>query len=329
MSMPANLTPDYLRAEEVYKKASTTQERLEALKEMYAALPKHKGTEKMQADLKKRIAALREDVQKGDKKKGFGVKVDPEGGGQIAFAGLPNAGKSKLISALTGTYLEAAPYPFTTRLPHPAMMAYEDIQIQMVDLPPVSRQHMEVWQPAILRNADLIALVIDLSSATLIADIDELIGLLLENKLQLVNFRPKENFWASIAEKKAWFMAVKSDLPGAQDNWRRLEQRWGARYGMSVVSAETGANLDRARQDLFHALELIRIYSKPPGKPADMTKPFCLHRRATLLDFATLVHRDFSEHLKFARVWGHGKFDGQRINRDDVLQDKDIIELHL
>jgi ribosome-interacting GTPase 1 len=327
--MPANLTPDYLRAEERYKKASTPHDRLEALKEMYAALPKHKGTEKMQADLKKRIAALREDLQKSDKKKVFGVKVDPEGAGQIAFAGLPNAGKSKLISALTGTHLESAAYPFTTRLPHPAMMAYEDIQIQLVDLPPVSSQHMEFWLPTILRNADLLAVVVDLSSSSFLADIDELIALLQDNKLQLVNVRPKENFWASVAEKKAWFIATKSDLPASQDNWRRLEERWGGRYGLSVVSAETGANLERARKDLVQALELIRIYSKPPGKPADMTKPFCLQRGATLLDFANLVHRDFSEHLKFARVWGHGKFDGQRINRDDLLQDKDIIELHL
>ncbi len=327
--MPANLTPDYLRAEEKYKKAATLQDRLESLKEMYAALPKHKGTEKMQADLKKRIAALREEVQKGDKKKGFSVKVDPEGAGQIAFAGLPNAGKSKLISALTGTHLESAAYPFTTRLPHPAMMAYEDIQIQMVDLPPLSSQHMEVWLPAILRNADLLALVIDLSSHTLLTDIDEVIRLLLENKLQLVNFRPRENFWASVAEKKAWIVATKSDLPAGRDNWQLLQERMAGQFGISAVSAETGANLERARQDLYQALELIRIYSKPPGKPADLTRPFCLQRGATLLDFATLVHRDFSEHLKFARVWGHGKFDGQRINRQDLLQDKDIIELHL
>jgi uncharacterized protein len=327
--MPANLTPDYLRAEERYKKASTPSDRLEALKEMYAALPKHKGTEKMQADLKKRISALRDDVQKGDKKKGFSVKVDREGAGQIAFAGWPNAGKSKLISALTSAHLESAAYPFTTRLPHPAMMAYEDIQIQMVDLPPVSRQHMEVWLPAILRNADLIAVIVDLASPSMLTDIDELILLLQENKLQLVNFRPKENFWASMAEKKAWLVATKSDLPCSQNNWRLLKERWGRTYGMSVVSAETGANLEHARNDLVHALELIRIYSKPPGKPADMTKPFCLQRGATLMDFATLVHRDFSEHLKFARVWGHGKFDGQRIHRDDILQDKDIIELHL
>ena len=326
--MPANLTPDYLRAEEEYKKASTPQERLEALKKMYAAMPKHKGTDKLQADIKRRIAAVRDEIQKGDKKKGFGIKVDVEGAGQVTLAGPPNSGKSQLVAALTGTHLEVAPYPFTTRLPQPAMMLYEDIQIQLVDLPPISRQHMDFWVPNVIRTSNMLLLVFDLSDQAALEQIDETRAILEEAKLKLVPYKPTDEHWASVIEKRTLFVGTKLDMPGAEETWSVIQELYRGSYNMIAVSAVAGHALTDLKQLIFLSLNIVRIYSKPPGKETDLTRPFTLPKGSTLLQFATAVHRDFAEHLKFARLWGHGKFEGQRINRDYILQDRDIIELH-
>ena len=327
--MPANLTPEYYKAEEEYRRASSPQERLEGLKKMLAAIPKHKGTDKMQADLKRRIAQAREEVQKAGKKKGFSIKVEREGGAQVTLAGPPNSGKSQLVSALTNTSLEVAPYPFTTRTPHPAMMPFEDIKIQLVDLPPVCSQHLEFWVPNIIRVSDFILIVVDLSSPNVLDELEDTLHVLEEHKIKPVNYKPEEDFWASVMEKRAWLVGNKIDVSGAQDNWEVLKELYFGRFGLSAVSATTGEGLERLKAEIVEALEIIRVYSKKPGKEPDMDQPFVLKKGSTLLDFAREVHKDFAENLKYARMWGHGKFEGQRVNRDYVLQDRDVIELHI
>ncbi len=326
--MPANLTPDYLRAEEDYKKAGSAADRLEALKRMMAALPKHKGTEKMQADLKRRMASLREEIQKGDKKKGFGVKVEREGAGQVALVGPANAGKSQLAAVLSQTSVEVAPYPYTTRHPQPVMMPFEDIQIQLVDLPPVSRQHMEFWVPNIIRTADLVLLVCDLGSAAVVAETQEVIQILSDAKMKLVAQRPLPDHWAGVAEKRAVLIGHKSDLPEAAARWRGLRGSFGNQYPALAVSSTSGENMQALKSALFSALEIVRVYSKKPGAEVEHERPYLLPHGSTVVEFARAVHRDFADKLKFARLWGHGKFEGQRVMRDYILQDRDVIELH-
>jgi hypothetical protein len=327
--MPANLTPDYMRAEAEYRKASTPEERHEALKRMLAALPKHKGTEKMQADLRRRIAAAREDEQKSAKKKGFGVKVEREGAGQVVLAGPPNSGKSSLLSALTGARAETAPYPFTTRLPHPAMMKFEDVQVQIVDLPPVSRVHMEFWVPGLIRNADLVLAAVDLSAPDPAADFAETAAILEEHHLRLVPGTPDESPAGRLLEKKTRVAGLKADAAVLSETPGSGPPSFPPDFGVFPVSAETGEGLDRLREDLFRSLGVVRVYSKPPGREPDLTKPYTLKAGATLMDFAATVHRDFADRLQYARLWGHGKFEGQRITHDHVLEDKDVVELHL
>jgi small GTP-binding protein len=326
--MPANLTPDYMRAEAEYKRATTDAERLDALKNMMATLPKHKGTEKLQADLKRRMAALREEIQKGDKKRGFGIKVDREGVGQVVLVGAPNCGKSQLAAQLSHTEVEVASYPFTTRFPHPVMMPYEDIQIQLVDLPPVSHQHMEFWVANIIRTADLLLLVCDLASEAVIEETQEVIQILIDAKMKLVAHRPMPDHWAGVAEKRVVLAGNKSDLPGALQRWRSLREVYGNQFPMLAVSGTSGDNLSQLALALFGALEVVRVYSKRPGEEPDHFKPYILPLGSSVVDFAQAVHRDFAEKLKFARLWGHGKFAGQRVMRDYLLQDRDIIELH-
>jgi hypothetical protein len=325
--MPANLTPEYLNAEQRFKSAKTTPEKIEALEEMFATIPKHKGTEKMQADIKRRLAKLRtEQAKRPASRAGIIHRVEKEGAGQVAVVGPPNSGKSKLICRLTHATPEVADYPFTTRVPVPGMMAFEDIQIQLVDLPPVHPDFPESWLYQIIRNADAALLVVDLSDPDLLEDLETTLAQLGHAKVQLGRGDPpKAVGWLA---KKALLVGNKLDMPGAADDLEILQQLYGARFPIVALSAETGQGLEELRRKTFEMLELIRVYTKLPGHKLEKTAPYVLKRGARLIDLAAHVHHDFITHLKFARVWGHGKFEGQMVNRDYVLADQDVVELH-
>ena len=327
--MPANLTPEYRAAEQQLMQAKTPAEKLEALRLMLSRMPKHKGTDKLQADIKRRIARLNNEIQSQAKHKGFAIHVEKEGAAQVVVIGPPNSGKSQLVSALTGVALEVAPYAFTTLRPAPAMMPYEDVQIQLVDLPAISAVHTESGVFGIIRSADAALLVVDLASPQLLEQIEEVLNMIERYKLQAVRDPAAADPSASIALKQCRLIGTKLDLPGAGDNVEALQAFYGARFGFTAVSGETGENVRQLRETIFRMLRLVRVYSKPPHEAADLKKPFVLREGSTLRDFANIVHHDFAERLKFARVWGHGKFEGQRINREYILRDRDVIELHL
>lgn len=327
--MPANLTPEYRAAEQQFTQAKTPAEKLAALRLMLSRVPKHKGTDKLQADLKRRIARLNDEIQAQAKHKGFAVHVEREGAAQVVVIGPPNAGKSRLVSALTGVTLEVAPYPFTTQRPAPAMMAYEDVHIQLVDLPPISAEHTEPGMLGIVRTADAALLVVDLSAADVLENIEEVIRTVELGKIKLTREAVAPDPWASVALKQCLLVGTRLDVPGSSGSRAVLEELYGERFDINAVSAESGENVAALRATIFRMLRLVRVYSKPPHEPPDMKKPFVLRQGNTLRDFANAVHHDFAERLKFARVWGHGKFEGQRINRDYVLCDRDVIELHL
>jgi uncharacterized protein len=324
--MPANLTPQYLEAESRFKSAKTTEEKIAVLEEMQATIPRHKGTEKMQADIKRRISKLRAEQQrKPTSRAGLIHRVDKEGAGQVALIGPPNSGKSQLVRSLTRAAPEVADYPFTTRLPLPGMLHFEDIQIQLVDLPPVHPEFAESWLYQIIRNADASLVVIDLSDPDLLEDLETTLAELTRAKVQLGDATPTETGWLN---KRTLLVANKLDQPAARDNLEILRELYGERFRILPVSAESGAGLEELRRGVFDLLGIVRVYSKAPGKKADFTAPYVLKRGSHLADFASHVHKDFATQLKYARVWGHGRFEGQMINRDYLLQDKDVIELH-
>jgi hypothetical protein len=162
--MPANLPPQYHEAEKRYRAAKTPVEKIQALQEMLAIIPKHKGTDHLVGDLKRRMARHQAEAQKkGAGGKGFSLYIDREGVGQAVLVGLPNVGKSLLLNRLTHARSEVADYPFTTRHPHPGMVEFENVQIQLVDLPPVSPEHTDLWVFSLIRNADIVLLVVDLN----------------------------------------------------------------------------------------------------------------------------------------------------------------------
>jgi ribosome-interacting GTPase 1 len=326
--MPANLTPDYMAADKKFKAATTPQDRLAALEEMLSAIPKHKGTEKMQADIKRRIAKLRSETQKrrgAARGKPF-YHVDKEGAGQLVLVGAPNSGKSALLRALSHAEPDVAEYPFTTRAPLPGMMTYENIQIQLVDLPPVDAEQSEGWLYGIIRTADGVLLVVDLSDDDLLAETEEVLRLIREANIEL-RAVPEPPLPDGLQQKRALIIANKLDARGAGERLAIFREFIGDRLTILPVSADAGTGLDGLREAGFRLLDVIRIYSKPPGKKADFTAPFILKRGATVVDAAEAVHKDFVEKLKYARLWNRAH-QGQMVGRDHRLEDGDILEIH-
>jgi uncharacterized protein len=329
--MPANLTPQYKEAEERLRAATSRDEKLVALREMMALLPKHKGTEKLQADLRRRIARLEEEVEQGAR--GGARRTDPghvhrEGAGQWALVGPPNAGKSALLAALTNAHPEVAPWPFTTHAPLPGMMPFEDVQVQLVDTPAVSAHHAESYMTNLVRNADGVVVVLDPTAAD-VAESLAACRALLERARVWPRGRPlPPDASPLLAERPVWVALNKADLDDDGTFAALAREALGPGERPAVVSATHGRGLEALRAALFADLGRIRIYAKEPGHPADHARPFVLDQGATVHALALLVHKDIAEHLRFARIWGHARFDGQQVDRDHVLADRDVVELH-
>lgn len=329
--MPANLTPQYKEAEERFRKAASQEEKLEALREMLAVIPKHKGTEKMQADLKRRLAKLEEEA--AHPRKGGAQRHDPghvphEGAGQWVILGAPNAGKSALTRALTHAHPEVAPYPFTTRVPLPGMVPFEDVQVQLVDTPPVTEQHQEPYMVNLAHNADGILVVLDVAGD----DVEEslrVVNGILERARVWPAGRPLPPDASPLLRPRPVVVAgCKCDLDPDGTFTELAREVAGADLPFFPVSSEHGTGLEALRATLFDLLERIRIYAKEPGKKPDMERPFVLHRGATVHDLALAVHKEIAERLKYARIWGSARFDGQQVDREHVLSDRDVVELH-
>lgn len=326
--MPANLTPQYMAADKKFKEATTPQQKLEALEEMLATIPKHKGTEKMQADLKRRIAKLRQETQrrKGAARARPFYHVEREGAGQIVLVGPPNSGKSSLLAVLTNAEPEIGDYPFTTRVPQAGMAAFEDVQIQLVDLPPVSPETSEGWLYAIIRGADGALVVVDLADPDILAATEQVLALLAAGGVELI---PPDRVRAGPREVRAVFAAAKLDAPRAAETLEIFKEFYGGRLPVLPVSAREDVNLLQLRRTLFDMLGVIRIYSKKPGKRADTEVPYVVKRGTAVLEAAGIVHKDFAQHLKYARLWRRGGIEGQMVGREHVLEDGDILELHV
>lgn len=290
----------------------------------------------MQADIRRRIAKLRQEAGRRPstaRHKPF-YHVEKEGAGQVVLVGPPNAGKSSLLARLTHATPEIAEYPFTTRLPMPGMMEFENVQIQLVDMPPLAPSYTEPWMLALVRQADAALLVFDLADDDVLTKIEETLLLLEQANIPLRSPAPADSPLAregrrASASKNALVLGTKLDLPGARENLGLVREWLGERFRVLPVSAQTGENLEALRREVYDLLGIIRVYTKEPGKKPDLTAPFVLKRGSTVADIARAIHRDFVERLKYARIWGTGKFDGQLVHRDHVLEDGDIIELHV
>ena len=324
--MPANLTPQYLAAEKTFRAAKTVAEKIAALEEMYATIPKHKGTEKIQGDIKRRLAKFRQAARETKGRSGVDpFYVEKHGAGQFVLVGTPNSGKSAIVGAATKAHVIVAPYPFATHGPVPGMMAFEDVQIQLVDLPPVSREALVPGMIGAVRSADGILVCVDLGARDLLDQVDVCLGVLEGRGMAPDGREPPEGG----VTKRMLLVGTKDDLPGARENFEALRDLERGLLPMLSTSVETGRGMDDLARRCFEMLGVVRIYSKEPGKPPDMGQPFILPRGSTVLDMASAVHREIAENLKRARIWGAGVYDGQPVQRDHVLSDRDVIELHV
>lgn len=323
--MPANLPPHYYEAERQYRQAKTPSEKIIALETMLAIMPKHKGTDKLKADLRRKISQLKdESVRRSGGKRGQLFEVERNGAGQLVLVGFPNVGKSQLVNYLTLAKPEIGEYPYTTRAPVPGMMQYENIQIQLVDIPSILDESARAWMLNIVRNADALLLVVDLTD-----DPDTQVEMLLE-ELERYKVRPKGTGTEEpgFVERSMMVVANKLDREGAEEALPFLLERF-PEFNPFAVSALKGEHMEDLRRELFNLLGVVRVHTKAPGKEPDLKSPVILPRGSTVLDFAASVHKDFARNLQYARIWGSGKFDGQRVQRDCVLQDGDIVELHI
>jgi ribosome-interacting GTPase 1 len=318
--MPANLTPDYFKAEKWYRQAATDEEKIPALEEMLRVIPKHKGTEHMRADLRKKLSELKMAAEtKKHGPHGFDIFHIPKtGAGQVVLLGLPNSGKSSIVAGITHAKAHVAEFPFTTNAPLPGVAMFEDVKIEIVDMPPITADYAPTGIVNAYRNCDLIGVCIDLS-----ADITEQIkvcfNFLEEKRLLLTPENP--------IGKKCLVIATKPDLV-SQDKIAELEKLLTKPFEIATVSDNNLPSLEKMLEMIFNILEMVRVYAKKPSQPADMKEPFVLHKGATVADLVEMIHRDLAEKIKAARCWGHGVHDGQNVHKTHILCDKDIIELH-
>jgi len=326
--MPANLPPQYFDAEKNFREAKDPMEKIAALEEMLAIMPKHKGTDHLRAELRTRIAKLTQLAAKKSGARRASMVIEKEGAAQVAVIGLPNAGKSQLISTITNASPPVAEYPFTTHSATPGMMEFENIKIQMLDTPPLAPQAIQFWLPPLLRRADALLIMVDLSNNPL----EQMAAVVTQlKKMRIVlgegggGGDPEFTVW----HRKALIIGNKLDLDGAAPNYEALKAKYEGRFPVIAVSARQGTGLEELKAKIYEVLDIIRVYTKVPGKKPDFTDPIVVDRGSTLADAAAEVHKDFAADMKYARIWGSGKHDGVMARRDHVLEDGDIIELHL
>ena len=328
--MPANLPPEYLEAEKRYRAVKDPAEKLACLEDMLTLLPKHKGTDKLRADLRRRLSKLKTAAQTKKKtgKRESAFRIDKEGAGQVVVVGPTNVGKSALVATLTNANPEVADFPLTTWKPTPGMMPVENIQIQLVDTPPLNRDYMEPELLDLIRRSDLILLVVDLQTDP-VQQLEDTIGLLEENRIVPRHLQDRYAEQKLLSFIPFLVLANKNDDESTDENLEIFRELTDNDWPMLSVSTTTGRNLELLKNTLVDKLKIIRVYSKAPGKEPDLTAPFVLKKGSTVEDFASKVHKDFVVKLKVAKVWGDGVFDGQMVQRDYVLRDGDVVELHI
>lgn len=327
--MPANLPPQYYEAEKKFRAAKSPFEKIAAIEEMMSVTPKHKGTDHLRAELRSRIAKLNQMASKKSGGQRASMAIEKEGAAQVVIVGMPNSGKSSLLASVTNASPTVAEYPFATQNALPGMMPYEDIKIQLIDTPPLVPQAIQWWLPPLLRQADAVLLVIDLSQEP-----TEQLAAIREQLKQMRVLVGKETKTENEDEiyvwpKKALVIANKQDEDTTGRNLKLLKEKCAEELPLIALSTTDADKLEEMKKTLYQMLDIIRVYTKAPGQKADMTDPVILPSGSTMSEAAITVHKDFAEKLRYARIWGSGKHAGVMAKRDHIMADGDVIELHL
>jgi ribosome-interacting GTPase 1 len=328
--MPTNLPPEYFEVERRYRAAESASEKIACLEELLSTVPKHKGTDKLRADLRRKLSKLRAEskARTGATRRESAFLIERAGAGQVVVVGPPNTGKSALVATLTNAGPEVSPSPFSTWTPTPGMMPFADVQIQLIDTPPLHSDFVQPELMDLIRRSDLILLVLDLQ-ADPIRQLEDTMDLLAAHHILphwLQDDRP-EGGRATV--KPLLVVANKADDEDSNELVELFRQLVGEQWPVFAVSATSGRNLEQLKAQVFDRLEVIRVYSKPPGREPDLAAPFVLKRGSTVEELAGKIHQDFRHNLLAARVWGSAEFDGQMVPREHVLADGDVVELRI
>jgi len=328
--MPANLPPDYFATEEKYRTAESTSAKIACLEELISTVPKHKGTDHLRAELRRKLSRLKSEQhkRKSISRHESEYHIEKEGAGRIVVIGPTNVGKSSLIAQLTHATPKVSESPYTTWGSTPGMMNIKDVHLQLIDTPPLSNNYTKPELFDLIRTSDLLLLMLDIRAFP-IQQFDDSIEMLVNHRIVTEFLKDKIEDSDSMIIMPTMIVVNKVDNQQLQadfDTFCELEQ---ADWPVIPVSIQNQYNLDTMGERCLEMMKLMRIFSKPPGKEPDMSQPYVLKTGAMVEDFAVKVHRDFLKNLKTARVWGKNVYDGQMVGRDYILYDGDVVELHI
>ena len=330
--MAVNLTPQYHEAEDRYRRAKTVPERLVCLEQMWIELPKHKASEKLQADLKSKLSHARDELENtfvGVKKaRGLSSKVIRQGAGQILLIGPPNSGKSQALAALTDANPEIAPYPFTTRLPQAGMMFWEEVRVQLIDTPPITSEVLDPGVLSLIRQSDACALFIDLADDDGIFQTLAVIEKLAENKTHIVGVLPEGIEDWTLVFVRTIIVGTKGNSEGAAQRAEVVKSLLPDGFKFFICDCTTGLFLSEIKTAFWKVLEMVRVYPKKPGKASSKEDVISLGEGSTVQDMAGAIHEELREKVKAARLWGpSAKIDGSVVSKHHILNDCDTVEL--
>jgi ribosome-interacting GTPase 1 len=328
--MPTNLPPEYFETEKRFKEAVTPAAKVIALEELLSTIPKHKGTDKLRAEYRKKLSKFKSQSQskKNTGKYDNHFHIEKEGDGRLVVIGAANVGKSSFVASLTHADPEISEAPYSTWVPTPGILEFKGIRLQLIDTPPIDRNYIEPEFVDLIKSSDLILLMVDLQAYP-IDQFQQSIDVLEKNRIYARQKKSESEDNRNIFIPTV-VLVNKDDAEGYDEDFNVLndllkEEGWA----VLPISIRSGRNIDETEEYIIRELEMIRVFSKPPGKQPDLAQPFVLHAGSTLEEFAAKVHKDFAKNLKSAKLWGKGVHDGQMVGRDHILYDGDIVELHL
>lgn len=319
--MPANLPPMYYEIEKRLKYAQSPEEKIQLIMQMIAVMPKHKGTDHLQAELRKKISILKREAARTPKVQRADLfSVPKEGAGQIVLIGKPNSGKSTILSLLTNAKPDIGDYPFTTQKPEVGMVKFENVNIQLVDTPPLCNEHKPPWLLAVARSSDALAIV--MTTEKPVESLKEIISILEEGNIyvskRLETPRPE------LMPKRGF--VILNMFEDVKDVKEKIEREFQER--LEIMKFDIYNENEEIKRKMFEYLDIIRVYTKPPGKEPEFSIPVILKKNEKVEDAAIEIHKDFAEKLRYAKLW-RKDIKGMMVKRDFILEDGDIIEFHL
>jgi ribosome-interacting GTPase 1 len=329
--MPTNVPPEYHAIEKRHKAATTIEGKISTLEEMIAICPKHKGTDKLRAGMRKKLSRLKDAGQaakKSQNKQKSLFNINKEGAGQVILIGASNTGKSSILDSFSNADPKIDVFPQTTWEPMPGMMEFEDIQIQLIDTPPLTDEYIDPEFFNLVFRCDIILIVIDIQAHPE-KQFRKTLNILKDHNIYPQHQQERCNDDKTITFKPIQILINKCDDPDCDEIVELFKILLEEEWPILTISVKNSINLDKFRRNIFESLKVIRVYAKSPGKKADLKLPFLLKKGQTVEDFAKKVHKDFAAQLKTARAWGTGVYDGQPVHRDHQLHDMDIVELHI